>query len=187
MHYNSSWKDLVGFQPLLGKLESLFKIIILIGQVPFVPRLIISALCLKLWCYFHFYAKFYQILSERKSHPHFQKSKCMWVFLVASLLSFWKEISLLWLSLSSAHPIEPAIFTGERKRYLVTTVHLFQGSFGMPQFKPYINSLVNKEIFWDQISLGPLYWDITIEWIMYNRFKLILPPSQITKGLPRWC
>lgn len=105
MHYNSSWKDLIGFQPLLGKLESLFKIIILTGQVPFAPRLIISALCLKLWRYFHFYAKFYQVLSERKAHPHFQKSKCLWVFLVASLLSFWKEISLLWLSFSSAHPL----------------------------------------------------------------------------------
>ena len=58
-----------------------------------------------IWCYFHFYAKFYQVLSERKAHPHFQKSKCLWVFLVAPLLSFWKEISLLWLSFSSAHPL----------------------------------------------------------------------------------
>ena len=187
MHYNSSWKDLIGLQPLLGKLESLFKIIILTGQVPFVPRLIISALCLKLWRYFHFYAKFYQVLFERKAHPCFRKSKCL--NFSSCLFTKLLKRNLTALAFIFFGPsIEPAIFTGERKWYLVTTVYLFQGNFGMPQLKPYILTvLVNKAIFWDQISLGPLHWDITIEWIMYNRFKLISPPSQITKGLPRLC
>lgn len=88
---SSSWKDLIGFQPLLGKSESLFEITTLTGQMPFVPRLIISALCLKPWCYFHFYAELHEIL-KKKAHPQFQKSKVLWAFLIAYFrgLSFWK-------------------------------------------------------------------------------------------------